>query len=55
LTAADIDLSNEVLDRVDEIVPPGVDLNPADNYAATPPALLDKHLRRRRSGPCARA
>jgi aryl-alcohol dehydrogenase-like predicted oxidoreductase len=30
LTAADVHLSNEVLDRVDEIVPPGTNLNPAD-------------------------
>ena len=30
LTAADVDLSDEVLDRIDEIVPPGVNLNPAD-------------------------
>src|SRR5438477_8893606 len=30
LTAADVTLSDEVLDRIDEIVPPGVNLNPAD-------------------------
>jgi aryl-alcohol dehydrogenase-like predicted oxidoreductase len=30
LTAADVGLSDEVLDRIDEIVPPGVNLNPAD-------------------------
>jgi aryl-alcohol dehydrogenase-like predicted oxidoreductase len=30
LTAADVQLSDEVLDRIDEIVPPGVNLNPAD-------------------------
>ena len=30
LGAADIQLSDEVLDRIDEIVPPGVNLNPAD-------------------------
>jgi aryl-alcohol dehydrogenase-like predicted oxidoreductase len=30
LSAAEIELSDELLDRVDEIVPPGVDLNPAD-------------------------
>jgi aryl-alcohol dehydrogenase-like predicted oxidoreductase len=30
LTAAEVHLSNEVLDRVDEIVPPGTNLNPAD-------------------------
>jgi aryl-alcohol dehydrogenase-like predicted oxidoreductase len=30
LTAAEIELSDEILDRIDEIVPPGVNLNPAD-------------------------
>ena len=30
LTAADVALSDEILDRIDEIVPPGVNLNPAD-------------------------
>jgi aryl-alcohol dehydrogenase-like predicted oxidoreductase len=30
LGAAEIELSDEVLDRIDEIVPPGVNLNPAD-------------------------
>ncbi len=30
LGAADVHLSDEVLDRIDEIVPPGVNLNPAD-------------------------
>jgi hypothetical protein len=30
LTAADVTLSDDVLDRIDEIVPPGVNINPAD-------------------------
>jgi aryl-alcohol dehydrogenase-like predicted oxidoreductase len=30
LGAADVSLSDDVLDRIDEIVPPGVDLNPTD-------------------------
>jgi aryl-alcohol dehydrogenase-like predicted oxidoreductase len=30
LTAADVTLSDDVLDKIDEIVPPGVNLNPAD-------------------------
>jgi aryl-alcohol dehydrogenase-like predicted oxidoreductase len=30
LGAADVQLSDEVLDRIDEIVPPGANLNPAD-------------------------
>jgi aryl-alcohol dehydrogenase-like predicted oxidoreductase len=39
-------LSSDVLDRIDEIVPPGTDLNKADSYF-TPPALRDPSLRRR--------
>jgi aryl-alcohol dehydrogenase-like predicted oxidoreductase len=31
LSAADVVLSTDVLDRIDELVPPGVTLNPADN------------------------
>ena len=42
----DLALSGDVLDRIDEIVPPGTDLDPADNYADTPPSLTDKRLRR---------
>jgi aryl-alcohol dehydrogenase-like predicted oxidoreductase len=42
LTASDVTLSDEVLDRIDEIVPPGVNLSPADggwgNPALTPGA-----------------
>ncbi|MBP2706132.1 aldo/keto reductase [Microbispora sp. RL4-1S] len=47
LSGADVDLTDDVLDRIDAIVPPGTDLNPGDNYGATPPALLDARLRRR--------
>jgi aryl-alcohol dehydrogenase-like predicted oxidoreductase len=43
LTAADVELSDEVLDRIDEIVPPGVNVNLADagydNPALQPDAL----------------
>jgi len=46
LTGADTVLSADVLDRIDEIVPPGTDLNRADSYY-TPPALADASLRRR--------
>jgi hypothetical protein len=31
LEAADIGLTDDMLDRIDEIVPPGVTINPADN------------------------
>ncbi len=30
LTAADVELSDEVLDQIDAIVPPGVNINAAD-------------------------
>ena len=47
LGAADVILSTDVLDRIDEIVPPGVTLLSEDaGYA--PPALQDPFLRRRR-------
>jgi len=48
LAGAEVELGDDVLDRIDEIVPPGVELNPADNYFTTPPAIEDKQLRRRR-------
>ena len=47
LRAADVTLSDEVLDRIDELVPPGTEVNPADNYKADPPAICRKELRRR--------
>ncbi|GIH51500.1 aldo/keto reductase [Microbispora rosea] len=47
LPGADVDLTDDILDRIDAIVPPGTDLNPEDNYATTPPALQDARLRRR--------
>ncbi|WP_413799998.1 aldo/keto reductase [Streptomyces iranensis] len=46
LAGAEVELSEDVLDRIDEIVPPGTDLNRADNYYV-PPSLEDKSLRRR--------
>jgi aryl-alcohol dehydrogenase-like predicted oxidoreductase len=36
LTAADIELSDDVLDRIDEIVPPGTTINPADGGWVSP-------------------
>ena len=46
LGAADVRLTDEVLDKIDEIVPPGVNISFADRgYAA--PSLTDKRLRRR--------
>jgi aryl-alcohol dehydrogenase-like predicted oxidoreductase len=46
LGAADVVLAAEVLDRIDEIVPPGTTLNPPDR-GYEPPALTDPALRRR--------
>ena len=46
LAGAGATLDDEILDRIDEIVPPGTDLNPADRRHL-PPALADKALRRR--------
>ena len=38
LGAADVELSDDVLDRIDEIVPPGTNLNPADARLGEPGA-----------------
>ncbi|WP_432849885.1 aldo/keto reductase [Amycolatopsis sp. CA-161197] len=47
LAGADVELSDDVLDRIDEIVPPGVDVHSGDFYINPTPAILDKRLRRR--------
>ncbi|GAA3100471.1 aldo/keto reductase [Pseudonocardia yunnanensis] len=46
LGAADVRLSDDVLDRIDEIVPPGVTISPADE-GYQPPSLTDPSTRRR--------
>jgi len=46
LAGADVRLDADVLDRIDAIVAPGTDLNPADRQYE-PPAMLDARLRRR--------
>jgi hypothetical protein len=46
LGALDVQLSADVLDRVDEIVPPGTNFNWAD-AGYTPPAVADPRVRRR--------
>jgi diketogulonate reductase-like aldo/keto reductase len=46
LSAAEVSLSEEILDRVDEIVAPGRNLDPAD--AGWTPASLNTGNRRRR-------
>jgi aryl-alcohol dehydrogenase-like predicted oxidoreductase len=45
LSAADVELSDDVLDRIDEIVPPGVNVNPADGGQPNP--ALEPEARRR--------
>jgi len=45
LTAVDVTLSDDVLDRIDEIVPPGTNLNPADAGYSNP--ALEPSARRR--------
>jgi aryl-alcohol dehydrogenase-like predicted oxidoreductase len=45
LAAAGVVLDEAVLDRIDEIVPPGITINPADNSYANP--ALDSAARRR--------
>jgi aryl-alcohol dehydrogenase-like predicted oxidoreductase len=45
LGAVDVELSDQVLDRIDEIVPPGVNLNPADGGWSNP--ALEPAARRR--------
>jgi aryl-alcohol dehydrogenase-like predicted oxidoreductase len=45
LSAADVTLSDELLDRIDEIVPPGVNVNPADGGWSNP--ALEPAARRR--------
>jgi aryl-alcohol dehydrogenase-like predicted oxidoreductase len=47
LGAAETPLATDVLDRIDEIVPPGRTLNRADS-GWDPPALVNKRLRRKR-------
>ena len=45
LASADVTLTDDILDRIDEIVPPGTDVSPLDQ-AYQPPGLLDPNLRR---------
>ncbi len=48
LGAADVKLDADILDRIDEIVPPGVNVS-RDDGGHIPDALHDPFLRRRRS------
>ena len=49
LAAAGVALGDDLLDQIDEIVPPGTDVGTLDQ-AYLPPALLDPGLRRRPAG-----
>jgi aryl-alcohol dehydrogenase-like predicted oxidoreductase len=46
LGAADVDLDDDVLDRIDEIVPPGTNFTWAD-AGYSPPMIADSRARRR--------
>jgi aryl-alcohol dehydrogenase-like predicted oxidoreductase len=46
LAGVDVALTDDILDRIDEIVPPGTDVGALDQ-AHLPPALLEPSLRRR--------
>lgn len=47
LAGAEVTLTDEILDRIDEIVPPGTDIGVPDLSAYLPPALQNPGLRRR--------
>jgi aryl-alcohol dehydrogenase-like predicted oxidoreductase len=47
LAAQDVHLSEETLDRIDEVVAPGTDLAPDDRFETPVPDLTDARLRRR--------
>jgi hypothetical protein len=47
LAGAEVVLSNEVLDRIDAIVPPGVDVAPLEGAAYSPPSIAQASLRHR--------
>jgi aryl-alcohol dehydrogenase (NADP+) len=46
LAGSEVSLTDEVLDRIDEIVPPGTDTGPLE-AGYNPPAILKAELRRR--------
>jgi aryl-alcohol dehydrogenase-like predicted oxidoreductase len=47
LAGIDVTLTDEILDRIDEIVPPGTDVGAPDQSAYLPPAIQRPDLRRR--------
>jgi aryl-alcohol dehydrogenase-like predicted oxidoreductase len=47
LAGIEVTLTDEILDRIDEIVPPGTDVGAPDQSAYLPPAIQRPDLRRR--------
>jgi aryl-alcohol dehydrogenase-like predicted oxidoreductase len=47
LAGTGVTLTDDILDRIDEIVPPGTDVGPPDQSAYLPPAIQRPDLRRR--------
>ena len=47
LDGAEVVLSDDVLDRIDAIVPPGFDVAPLESAAYSPPSIVQTALRRR--------
>jgi aryl-alcohol dehydrogenase-like predicted oxidoreductase len=47
LASVDVALTDDILDRIDEIVPPGTDVGTPDQSAYRPPAIQRPDLRRR--------
>ena len=47
LAGVEVTLSDEILDRIDAIVPPGTDVGLPDETAYRPPAIQRANLRRR--------
>jgi aryl-alcohol dehydrogenase-like predicted oxidoreductase len=47
LAGAQVTLSDELLDQIDKIVPPGRDVAPLEGSEYTPPAIAQTSLRRR--------
>jgi aryl-alcohol dehydrogenase-like predicted oxidoreductase len=47
LDGAGVVLTDELLDRIDEIVPPGIDVAPLEGAAYSPPSITQTTLRRR--------
>ncbi|HEY4017163.1 MAG TPA: aldo/keto reductase [Pseudonocardiaceae bacterium] len=50
LASVDVALTDDILDRIDEIVPPGTDIGAPDHSAHVPQALQRTNLRRRPLG-----